>query len=184
MPLVLNGTGTITGLQAGGLPDATVLTADIADGAITPAKTAVGALPSMVRVSQSPGNGSTNTAIRRFTTVRTNQGSDITYADSATLGGLFTINTNGVYAVSYSDSINGISACGVSLNSTALSTTLESIPPAEVLIGGVIAAANIIGIPAWTGYLPAGSLIRAHTSAGAGVGAYTALINFTITRVA
>jgi len=38
MPLVLNGTGTITGLQAGGLPDATVLTADIADANITAAK--------------------------------------------------------------------------------------------------------------------------------------------------
>lgn len=38
MPLVLNGVGTITGLQAGGLPDATVLTADIADANVTAAK--------------------------------------------------------------------------------------------------------------------------------------------------
>jgi hypothetical protein len=38
MTMTLSGDGTITGLVAGGLPDATVTTADIADAAITAAK--------------------------------------------------------------------------------------------------------------------------------------------------
>lgn len=38
MTMVLSGDGTVTGLVAGGLPDATVQTADVVDAAITPAK--------------------------------------------------------------------------------------------------------------------------------------------------
>ena len=38
MPIVLNGDGTITGLVAGGLPNNSVLTADIADDQVTIAK--------------------------------------------------------------------------------------------------------------------------------------------------
>jgi hypothetical protein len=38
MPMTLSGDGTITGLAAGGLPDASIVTADIADAAITAAK--------------------------------------------------------------------------------------------------------------------------------------------------
>jgi hypothetical protein len=38
MPIAINGTGSITGISAGGLPDASVTTADIADGDITAAK--------------------------------------------------------------------------------------------------------------------------------------------------
>ena len=40
---------------------------------------------SMVRLNTANGYGSTNVCIRRFTNVVTNQGSDITYVDSATL---------------------------------------------------------------------------------------------------
>jgi hypothetical protein len=38
MPISINGTGTITGISAGGLPDASIVTADIADNAVTYAK--------------------------------------------------------------------------------------------------------------------------------------------------
>lgn len=38
MPITINGSGTITGISAGGLPDASIVTADIADAAITAAK--------------------------------------------------------------------------------------------------------------------------------------------------
>lgn len=38
MPITINGTGSITGLSAGGLPDLSVATADIAAGAVTQAK--------------------------------------------------------------------------------------------------------------------------------------------------
>lgn len=38
MPIGINGSGTITGISAGGLPDASIVAADIASGAVTPAK--------------------------------------------------------------------------------------------------------------------------------------------------
>lgn len=38
MPLILNGTGTIAGLTAGGLPNSSVITATINDAAVTPVK--------------------------------------------------------------------------------------------------------------------------------------------------
>jgi hypothetical protein len=44
MPISINGTGTITGVSAGGLPDLSITTADIADSAITTAKIAAGAV--------------------------------------------------------------------------------------------------------------------------------------------
>ena len=38
MPISINGAGTVTGISAGGLPDASIVTADIADANITAAK--------------------------------------------------------------------------------------------------------------------------------------------------
>jgi hypothetical protein len=38
MPITIDGSGTITGLSAGGLPDSSIVTADIADANITAAK--------------------------------------------------------------------------------------------------------------------------------------------------
>lgn len=38
MPIAINGTGTITGISAGGLPDATITTAEIVDANVTPGK--------------------------------------------------------------------------------------------------------------------------------------------------
>ena len=38
MPMTINGSGSITGLSAGGLPDASITTAEIADLNVTPAK--------------------------------------------------------------------------------------------------------------------------------------------------
>ena len=38
MPISINGSGTITGLSAGGLPDGSIITADLADDAVTATK--------------------------------------------------------------------------------------------------------------------------------------------------
>ena len=74
--------------------------------------------------SGSGGVGSTNTWVRRFLSTDTSVGSAVTYTDSATLGGSFTINQNGVYAINYSDGIatgNGFPI--ITKNSTALTST-------------------------------------------------------------
>lgn len=136
---------------------------------------------SMVRLNTANGYGSTNTVIRRFTNVVTNQGSDITYTDSATLGATFTINTAGVYAISYSDPFNAASASGISLNSSQLTTSIQTVNAADVLAWSGSAAANVPGNSSWIGYLSAGAVIRAHAiSTPAGAGA----CEFTIVRVA
>jgi hypothetical protein len=182
MPLGLIGNGQITGLSAGGLPDATVTTADIADGAITPAKTQVGALPSMVRVQLSNGYGSTNTCIKRFTNTLNTQGADITYTDSATLGASFTINTAGVYAMTLVANGTANQTAGISLNTTQPTTTITSITAAD----RIAVTQNYGGSSSYacsqTMYLAAGSVIRPHSDAAA-VGAAT-IEQFTITRVA
>lgn len=136
---------------------------------------------SMVRLHSLNGYGSTNNKIRRFTTVVTNQGSDITYADSATLGASFTINRAGVYAISYSDNFSSAAEMGLSLNSAQLTTSFASITDADRLAIATTAGTAFTALAAWVGYLPSGSVIRAHTTGlGASLGN---LGNFTITRV-
>lgn len=144
----------------------------------------VAAFPtSMVRLNTANGYGSTNTKIRRFTTTVTNQGSDITYADSATLGASFTVNTKGVYAVSYVyQPAAGNNQGGVSLNTTSPTVAVSSIPPAEALTSSQAYAAGAATAISWTGYLPAGSVVRVHDD---GAAAYnSATYQFTICRVA
>lgn len=173
MPVVIDGTTGIDTIQ-----NNTVTSAKIVDGSVAPIDTQVGALPSMVRLNTANGVGSTNTKIRRFTNVVTNQGSDITYADSATLGASFTINTNGVYAISFTDALSAAGNSGISLNTTAPNTVVYSIPVAEQLSWSG-SGPNVLA--QWTGYLLAGSVVRPHID-GQSTGAPTSL--FTIVRVA
>lgn len=137
---------------------------------------------SMVRLNGGNGYGSTNTKIRRFLTVVTNQGSDITYTDSATLGASFTINKAGVYGISYSDNFSGIGDFGVSLNSTELTTVIQSVTAANRLCIGSTQAANYSDTSATALYLPAGSVIRAHTE-GITDGGTPQRTQFTIARI-
>lgn len=69
------------------------------------------------------GCGSTNTLVRRYTTIAVNSGgSSMTYTDSATLGGYITINQTGIYAFSgYDTDVNGLG--NITRNSTAYSST-------------------------------------------------------------
>ena len=178
MTVTVNGTTGVSLIQ-----DGTVTSAKIVDGAVTPADTQVGALPSMVRLNTANGYGSTNTKIRRFTNVVTNQGTDITYADSATLGASFTINANGVYAVSYVDQFTVAEVVGLSLNTTQPTVVLSGIPLAEVLNWTTTSASGSATATPWTRYLPSGSVVRPHNNSGI-TGINTNACQFTLTRVA
>jgi hypothetical protein len=137
---------------------------------------------SMIRLNTANGYGSTNTVIRRWTNVVTNQGSDITYADSATLGGTFTINNAGVYAIGYNDQFSGFNWFGISLSSNQLTTVVTNITAANRLSVTITPASDYGAHTSWTGYLLAGAIIRAHTNGGAS-GASVVAEQFTITRV-
>lgn len=133
-----------------------------ADGTSTFLKTPVIANPnivSMVRLHTANGYGSTNTKIGRYSTIITNTGSDITYADSATLGASFTINTSGVYSITGTSCHGSAGEAGLSLNTTAPTTGIGSIPITEVLCYINTGAYRPLF---WTGYLVAGSVVRPH----------------------
>ena len=161
-------TGTFTGAVSG--------TTGVFTGAVTTPL-------SYVRLNTANGYGSTNTKIRRFTNIVNNVGTDITYADSATLGGTFTINTAGVYSANYCDQTTGISELGLSIDSTQLTTQINSITITNVLAITNNPGANRTGSVSATFYAAATSIVRAHTNgdaAGAGTAQCT---QFTIARV-
>lgn len=91
--------------------------------------------PSEVFVSGGNGRGSTNIYIRCFSTVQKNVGSDITYTADTTLGDYWTINQTGRYAISYTDGkVAAECDYGLSVNSTQLSTSIDSINMSDFLI--------------------------------------------------
>ncbi len=136
---------------------------------------------SMIRLNTSNGYGSSGTKIRRFLTVITSQGTDITYTDDAANGASFTINTNGVYAISYTDLFNANAVLGASLNSTQLSTAIYNTTSPSSIVFMVASSANSPIASGVTLYLNAGDVIRAHTDGIASGSAGTCW--FTIVRV-
>ena len=137
---------------------------------------------SYVRLNTANGYGSTNTMIRRFTNIVDNVGTDITYADSATLGGTFTINTSGVYSASYNDQFSTSDWLGLSLNSTQLTTNILGITAANILGVTATSSANNGAAISAIFYAAATSVVRAHTRASV-TGTSTAGCQFTIARV-
>lgn len=116
---------------------------------------------SQVRLTLGNGHGSSNTTIRRFSTLVESVGSAITYADSATLGASFTINEDGIYSMNYSDfNTPGTSNFGVSKNTTSGNIAGVSDENRLALVQQVFSNLSQIG---YTGFLKAGDIIRAHT---------------------
>ena len=172
----------VDGSQLTNLPAVTLTGNQTVNGVKTFGSQPVVPMQSMVRVNTANGYGSTNTMIRRFLNTVVNQGSDITHTDSATLGGRFTINTSGVYAISYTPQPNAVNnTCGISLNTSAPTTAVHNIPIAERLALGQAYSSGAIFNVAWAGYLPAGSVIRAHDDAGNSFAA--AMYLFSISRI-
>jgi hypothetical protein len=172
-------------LQSGSTPT-TAVTIDASQVVTFAKQPVVTAAQSMIRLNTPNGWGSSSTRIRRFSTVVTSQGSDITYttsADNSVLGCVFTINTNGVYSVSYSDCFNAEGWIGISLNSSQLSTAVQSINISDILSTTYVSINNSGNFVGWVGYLPSGSVVRPHT-ASASTGSNPNTAQFTITRVA
>ena len=137
---------------------------------------------SEVAVDTGNGYGSTNTKIRRFSSTNKNVGTGITYADSASLGGSFTINETGVYAITYSDwDSSGSGTISITVNDTAPTAAGVN----TYAQGGRVASrdSNIGGSVSvtWVGNLNAGDVVRAHTSATFSGTDYQT--NFTVAKV-
>lgn len=141
----------------------------------------VGEIKSMHRLNTGNGFGSTNTKIRRWLNVVTSQGNDVTYADSATLGASFTIESPGVYGITYADNTSVDTGVGLSLNSSQLTTNINDIAVADRLTYGYAPIGSNPFSVHWSGYLVAGDVVRPH-SVGGSVG-IASRSDFTITKL-
>lgn len=79
------------------------------------------------------GHGSTNNKIRRYTTTVVDEGDAFTYADSSTDGMSITVNRDCIASITNTDSHTSASACGVSLNSASLTTSIASLAATEIV---------------------------------------------------
>jgi hypothetical protein len=119
-------------------------------------------LDSEVSVDTGNAYGSTGVKIRRFANVDTNVGSDITYVDSATDGASFTINTNGVYAISYYDgSVNDNLAISLNASTTTSATSLSGTN--RLCLASIVNQAQGCSVIV---ILAIGDVVRAHRMTG------------------
>ena len=96
---------------------------------------ATAAPTSRVWVHTANGYGSTGTAIPKWTTTQESVGSDITFANSASAGSSFTINTAGSYSMSFSftSPLGANQTIGISLNQATLTQNANAIAATERL---------------------------------------------------
>jgi hypothetical protein len=136
---------------------------------------------SCVRVDTANGYGSTANKIRRFSNVTLNSGTDIEYADSGTNGASFTIKSDGIYEMSYSDNLATVGYIGLSKNAVSLTTSIQSITDSTALAYQHQAANNAVVTVSHIGTFVAGDIIRVHND---GTAANTnAYARFTISKV-
>lgn len=112
------------------------------------------------------GNGHGNvigTKVRRFTNFTT-VGGAVTAADAASPGTTFTINEEGLYAVNYNDFDSaGSRPCGITLNSSQLTTSISSQTVANRLCMAQGIGANAVVAMATTFRGKPGDVIRSQT---------------------
>lgn len=130
-------------------------------GLATEANSGLVKLPDgQVRCDTASGHGSTGTKIRTFTNA-TAVGTSITYASDTTNGDTFTINEDGVYAVSYTDRRSGGSGqLGVSKN--ASTTTNVNVIAADDRLCFMDSTDGLFMNIAATIRLVSGDVVRVH----------------------
>jgi hypothetical protein len=130
---------------------------------------------SNVRLSGANGFGSTATAIRRFSSVVQNLGTDIEYVDSATLGAQFIAKSAGIYNVSYSEvSTANVAVVAVGINVNAVLVNVDYNRLNSATTSGKAASAS------WTGFLSQGDIVTADSLSTNLDGNFTA---FSISKV-
>jgi hypothetical protein len=166
--LVVGGAGEIISLYASvpiaGLTASTIVSKTID---LTSAQL-VQQVDSEIKVEAANGYGSTNTRIPRFLTIVKNIGSDIRYTDDAALGASFTVLKAGTYMLEgVLASGAGAMIGGASINSTQLTTNVDSITNTDRLASSRGGAANDPAVFSKTFYANAGDVIRPHADATA-----------------
>lgn len=137
-----------------------------------------------VVVHSGNGFGSSSTTIRRFSSTPVNTGTSITYADSATDGASFTINEDGIYAMTYTDRSSSSTSFGVSNGlTTPITSAIGAVAHPNKLTIGNNQAGNF-GEVSCVRRLSSGDVIRPHVAlAGTFLNSNTNVM-FTITQIA
>ena len=127
MAIVINGSGTITGLSAGGLPDASVATADIADNAITLDKMVGGTDGNIISYDASGDPVAVVTGSSGQVLTSAGAGAPPTFAAAAGGGNsFFAIATRNVATATGTFTVTGLGFAPNSLVVTALITTTDA----------------------------------------------------------
>jgi hypothetical protein len=137
-----------------------------------------------LRLSGGNGHGSTNNKIRRFVTEITSAANHLsmTYADSSTNGGSITIVQDGIYQINYMDTGSTTINVGISVNSSQLTTSIDSITNADRVVLFTTAGGGLRSGGSGIIKLSAGDVVRAHTD-GTANGTTDPNINFSMAQV-
>lgn len=126
------------------------------------------AVDNAIILTNGNGHGSTNTMIRRFSTIQINTaGPTMTLTQSATDGDSITINVSGLYAITYTD--NKIAAAltefGLTVNSNLLTTSVAAVgnDPFRIISTSSSGGAGAYANCSTTRFLTLGDIVRAHT---------------------
>jgi len=106
MPITINGSGTVTGITAGGLPDGVITTDDIAAGAVTTAKLTGGPAFSARR----PGSSQVISASTWTKVQLTNEDFDTASCFDSSTNYRFTPGVAGYYQINATIEFNNLSA--------------------------------------------------------------------------
>lgn len=109
MPISINGTGSITGLSAGGLPDASVTADDIASNAVTTAKVNDAAI-TYGKLSTSATEGDNVAKRTAKAWVNFNGTGTVAIRDDFNVSSI-TDNGTGDYTINFSSSMSGTNYC-------------------------------------------------------------------------
>jgi hypothetical protein len=132
---------------------------------IVRAQTSTPSAESEVSVADANGYGSTGVYARTFATSIASVGGSITYTSDSVNGDYFTINNNGVYAISYSDGNPNVWNAGVSLNFAATSAWSTVWGTGKELCNFTLS--NSGGSCSATVLLASGDVLRAHRDSNA-----------------
>lgn len=172
---VTEGTGDITG------PSSAYFDVKVAENAL-----AVGNENPRSEIWLYGGNGfgSTNTRIRRYTTVGKNVGQAMTLTQSSTNGDSITINEDGIYSILAVDTRTGAGSTqfGISKNSAQLTTGIASITITDVLAINQCNSGDRSKNATVTTILSRGDVIRGHGDAAADATANVEVM-FRITKI-
>ena len=127
MPIAINGSGTVTGISVGGLPDGIVDTDMLAAGAVTAHKRGAGAILQVVQTFKNDSFSTTSTSYVDIT------GFSVTITPSSTSNKILLLNfaglsTDGNSSVQYINLLRGSTAIAQPSVSTGFSSTATMFP--------------------------------------------------------